>query len=120
VATFRQRPPRRRIDHVQRARAVGDGRHAQAAVDARRGVGREAHAGLVRQRVQRQDLRLFDDAEVGQGEVAGNAKDLARAMVFERVQQGFGEVHAGQLRFIRQCGHCAAHRVQGAIVLRLI
>jgi hypothetical protein len=74
----------------------------------------------VRQRVQRQDLGLFDDAEVGQGEVAGNAKDLARAMVFERVQQGFDEVHAGQLRFVRQCGHCAAHRVQGAIVLWLI
>ena len=84
---------RHRVDHVQRPGAVGHRRNAQRAIDARRGIGREADPGLVRERVQRQDLRLFDDAEVRQREVAGNAEDLAGAVGLEGMQQGFGEVH---------------------------
>ena len=44
-------------------------------------------AGLVGQRVQRQDAGLLDDAEERQREVAGNAEDLARAVILQGVQQ---------------------------------
>jgi Lrp/AsnC family leucine-responsive transcriptional regulator len=64
-------------------------------VGARRGVGGETHPRFVRQRVQRQDLRFLDDAEIGQREIAGDAEDLAGAMVLEGVEQGFDEVHGG-------------------------
>lgn len=39
-----------------------------------RGVGGKADRRFVRQGVERQDLRLLDDAEEGQGEVAGDAE----------------------------------------------
>ena len=44
---------------------------------------------------KRQDLRLFNDAKVGQREVAGDAKDLARAVRLQRMQQRFCEIHGG-------------------------
>ena len=99
-----------RVDHVQRPGAVGHRRHAQTHIHARRGVGGKADAGLVRERVERQDLRLLDDAEIRQRKVAGNAKDLAGAMILEGVQQGFGEVHG--------CGHVVGRIAKPEIVAR--
>jgi len=62
------------INHVQRTGTVSDGGHAQTAVDAPRSICRKNHAGFVRHRVERQDFGFFDDAEVGQGKVAGMPK----------------------------------------------
>ena len=44
------------------------------------------------QGVKRQNLGFFNDAEIGQCKVAGNAKNLSGTMFFERVQELFGEV----------------------------
>ena len=82
------------IDQVERAGTIGDGGHAEAAAGARCGIGGEADARLVRQRVQRQQLRVFDLAEQRQREVARDAEDLARAARLQCLQQASGEVHA--------------------------
>ena len=75
------------VDHVQGTGTIGDRRHAQCAVDARRCVRRKPNRRLVREGVQRQNPGLFNDPEIGQGEVTGYAKYLARAVRLERVQQ---------------------------------
>ena len=84
-----------RVDQVEGTGAIGHGGHAQTAARARRGVGREADAGLVRQRVQRQQRRALDLAEQRQREVAGDAEDFGGAACLQRLQQAFGEVHIG-------------------------
>ncbi len=82
------------IDEVEGPGPEGHDRDAEARVIARRRVGREAHAGLMAQRVVRQDPALLDHLEERQHEVARNAEDLARAVVLEALQQRY-----------RQCGH---------------
>ena len=76
-----------RIDHVERAGAVGDRRDAERGVHARGGVGGEADGWLVAQRVQRQDAGFLDDLEERQREIPGDAEDLLRAMRLQCVQQ---------------------------------
>jgi hypothetical protein len=123
------------VDHVQRPGAVGHRRHTQgpaaaavaaiAAVvaDACGRIRRKTHARLVRQRVQRQDARGFDDLEVGQRKVARDAEDLAGPVGLQCVQQGFGEVHGGRCRRggggWRSNPHCRANRAQTVFVWRL-
>ena len=84
-----------RVDQVERAGAVGHRGDAEAAADPRRAVGREPHARLVRERMQRQDARLLDHLEQRQSEIARDAEDPGRTVILERVQQGLSEVHRG-------------------------
>jgi hypothetical protein len=78
------------VDHVETARPVGDGRDAEPlAVVAAGRVGGEAHAGLVAQRVERQDFRVLNHLEERQDEVARDTEDLTRSMIFERVEENF-------------------------------
>ena len=72
----------------------------------------EPNRRLVAQRVQRQDRRFLDDLEERQHEVAGDAEDLLRAVVAERVQQGLADVHRGaatsSCEFTSKCEPSAA------------
>ncbi len=74
---------RDRVDHVERTGAVGDDRHAWRAADTCRRVRRESDRGLVAQRVQRQQPRLFDDLEERQHEVAWDAEHLPGAVLLQ-------------------------------------
>jgi len=52
----------------------------------------------VRQGIQRQNFRLLDNPEVGQGEVAGNAGYLARAVpIPDDLRQRFTDFQQGKL-----------------------
>ena len=62
-------------------------------MEARGSVGGEAHPGFVAERVQRQDARALDDLEEGQREVAGDAEDLTRSSVPQRVEQCLSQLH---------------------------
>ena len=82
-----------RIDHVQRPRPVGDGSHREPAAIARRRIRGEPHPRLVGQGVQGQDPTLLDHTKERQREITGDAEDLARAVVAQRMQEGLREVH---------------------------
>ena len=99
-----------RVDHVQPAGTIGDRRHPQGRMEPRGGIGGKADAGLVAQRVQRQDPRAFDLLEEGQGEVTGNAEDLLGTVRLERGQQGVGKRQLGHL--ICPDGGCTVHSIQ--------
>jgi hypothetical protein len=75
------------VDQIERARPEGDDGDAEAAVVARRGIRGKAHAGLVAQRVVRQDSALLDDLEKGQHEVARNSEDFTGAVILQALQQ---------------------------------
>ncbi len=90
------------IDQVERAGAESDHGDAEAAVVARRRVGREADARLVAQRVVRENPALLDDLEERQHEIARNPEDFAGAVVLEALQQRG-----------RERGHGASLRVRG-------
>ena len=85
--------PGDRVDHVERARPVGDGRDAELLAVAAGGVGREADGGLVAERVERQRAVVLDDPEERQREVAGDAEDLLGPVVLQRLEQGLAEPH---------------------------
>ena len=56
-----------------------------------RGIGREADARLVAERVVRKDPAFLDHLEERQHEIARDAEDLAGAVVLQTLQQGRGE-----------------------------
>ncbi len=95
---------RDRVDHVERARAVGHRGNAEGAVDARGRVGRKPDRRLVTQRVQREYPRLLDHLEKGQGEIAGDAENLLRAVTTQRMKQGFGQFHRREGAFANERG----------------
>ena len=80
-----------RIDQVEGAGAVGDDRDAEAAMVARRRIGREADRRLMAQRVVRQDPAFLDHLEQRQHEIARDAEDLAGPVILQPVEQRGGE-----------------------------
>ena len=82
---------RDRIDDIEGAGAVGHDGDAEAAVIARRRIRCETDGRLVAQREIRQDVAFFDDLEQRQHEIAGNAEDLAGAVILQRGEQSMGK-----------------------------
>ncbi len=76
-----------RIDEIEGAGAIGRNRNAEATMDARRRIRREAHGRLVAQLEMRQDLRILDHLVERQHEIAGDAEDLSCAMSLQGTQQ---------------------------------
>ena len=103
-----------RVDHIERTRAIGDGCHAGRARNARRRIGREADGGLVAQRVQGQNRGLLDHLEKRQYEIAGDAEDLARAVIYQCMEKRLGKIHGETMSSLSpdivRCDACAALR----------
>src|SRR5699024_1403797 len=63
------------------------------------GIGGEANAWLMAQRIERQNPRILNDLEERQDKIARNTEDLMCAMILQRLQQYFSELHWQFLAF---------------------
>jgi hypothetical protein len=100
------------VDEVEGTGAVGHRRHPEAATGTRRAVGRETHAGLVRQGHQRQQCTVFDLAKQRQRKVARDAEDLGGPPCLQGLQQAFGQVQVEIA--CRRRRHCGSVQPTGA------